>query len=310
MRAFCIALTLSAMASLVPAYGATTPESVALAKDIKIADVHMHLAGESPQTLLEKMDRNGVAWGGAVGGQRPDAPIRVKAALGKRYIASLGQAEYQAVLKEKGEKGLHDMTDLRFISLFESAEKLFLERAVRVFGEIHINNVKSGANSGFQIKTSFDTPLVQKMYEVANRHNGFVQIHTEGIQNLEEVKKVARDYPNATTILSHCIPFSSPIDIRQLFKDHLNLMCELSATGPIHRNMRIFTSSGPRVDWLALIEDFPERFMLGTDPCCGMASQYDEMVRELRVSLLPHLKLETLRKVAYQNAVRLLGLED
>lgn len=310
MRIFYIALASCAMASLLPAYGATTSESIALAKDIKIADVHMHLLGDSLQALLERMTRNGIAWGGGVGGNRPDGPVRVKAVLGKRYIAALGQAEYQAVLMEKGEKGLHDMTDPRFVNLFESAEKLFSERTVRIFGEIHINNVKSGVNSGFQINTSFDTPSVQKMYEVANRHNAFVQIHSEGTQNFDQIKKIARDFPKATTIFSHCIPFSSPSDIRQLFKDHSNLMCDLSATGPVHRIMRIFTTSGPRLAWLELIEEFPDRFMLGTDPCCGLATKYDELVLELRVSLLPHLKIETLKKVAFQNAVRVFGLED
>jgi len=310
MKNFYIALAFYAIASLSPAYGVTTSESIALAKDIKIADVHMHLSGESTQALLEKMNRSGIAWGGGVGGIRPDGPVRVKAALGKRYIAALGQAEYQAVLMEKGEKGLHDMTDPRFVNLFESAEKLFSERTVRIFGEIHLNNVKSGVNSGFQIHTSFDTPSVQKMYEVANRHDAFVQVHSEGTQNFDEIKKVARDFPKATTIFSHCIPFTSPSDIRKLFKDHSNLICDLSAGGPVHRNMRIFTSSGPRLAWLELIEEFPDRFMLGTDPCCGLAPKYDELVLELRVSLLPHLKVETLKKIAFQNAVRLFGLED
>ena len=183
MRIYFIAVALCALASLMPAYGATTPESVALAKDIKIADVHMHLSGESTQALLEKMNRNGIAWGGGVGGNRPDGPVRVKAILGNRYIAALGQAEYQAIVMEKGEKGLHDMTDPRFVNLFESAEKLFAEKTVRIFGEIHISNVRSAGTPGFQINTSFETPSIQKMYQLANRHNAFVQIHSEGTQN-------------------------------------------------------------------------------------------------------------------------------
>ena len=74
--------------------------------------------------------------------------------------------------------------------------------------------------------------------------------------------------------------------------------------------MRFFTTSGLRPSWLELIEEFPDRFVLGTDPCCGLALKYDELVLELRVGLLPHLKVETLKKVAFQNAVRLFGLED
>ncbi len=289
---------------------ATTPETIELARQIKIADVHMHLTPESSQALLEKMDKSGVGWGGAVGGLRPEGPMRVKSVLGKRYLVALGQAEYQAVLRDKGMRGLEDLSDPRFEALFETAEKLFFEKVVRIFGEIHISNVKSGLSSGFQVNTTFDVAVVQKMYEMANRHNGFVQIHTEGAENLGGIKKIARQYPKSTTIISHCLPFSSSGDIRQLFKELPNVVCELSATGPVHGNRRVFSASGPKTDWLDLMEEFPDRFMLGTDPCCGLAGQYDEMVRELRVSLLPHLRPETLRKVAYGNAARLFDLED
>ena len=301
---------LYSLTSLAPAWCSTTPETVALANEIEIADVHMHLTPESIKSLLEKMDRNGVRWGGAVGGRLADGPLRVKAGAGKRYIVSLGQAEYQAVLKDKGEKGLHDLTDPRFVSLFETAQRLFESKAVRVFGEIHINNVRSGVNSGFQVDTRFEAAAVKKMYDIANRYSGIVQIHSEGVQNMEDIQKVARDYPQATTILSHCLPFSRPNDIRKLFKAHANLMCELSATGPVHGNMRVFNADGPKPEWLELIEEFPDRFMLGTDPCCGLAGRYDEMVKEIRSSLLAHLRPSTIKKLANQNAKALFALED
>lgn len=305
-----VVFALCVSTSLAPVWGESTSQTVDLARDIEIADVHMHLTGESIKSMLEKMDGNGVRWAGAVGGRLPDGPLRVKAGAGKRYIISLGQAEYQAVLKDKGEKGLHDLSDPRFVSLFETAEKLFESKDVRIFGEIHINNVRSGVNSGFQVSTSFETASVKKMYEIANRYNGFVQIHSEGVENIDDIKKVAQDYPKATTILSHCLPFSRPNDIRKLFKEHPNLVCELSATGSIHRNMRVFNAGGPKWDWLELIEEFPDRFMLGTDPCCGLAGRYDELIKEIRVSLLPHLRPETIRKLANQNAKRLFALEN
>ena len=67
MKNFYIALAFYAMASLSPVFGATTTESIALAKEIKIADLHMHLSGESTQALLEKMNRIGIAWWAAAG---------------------------------------------------------------------------------------------------------------------------------------------------------------------------------------------------------------------------------------------------
>jgi hypothetical protein len=78
----------------------------------------------------------------------------------------------------------------------------------------------------------------------------------------------------------------------------------------VHGNRRVFSEDGPRADWLRLIEDFPDRFMLGTDPCCGLASRYDEMILEFRTLLLPYLSSTTMKMVAYSNAQKFFGLED
>jgi len=295
---------------ITPVFGGVIPESLDLAKTIKIADVHMHLMGGGGKDLIQKMNQGGVQWGGAVGGLRSDGTIRMKSALKNRYIGSLGQAEYQAVLKDKGETGLNDMADPRFVKLFEISEKMFADKSVKVFGEIHINNEKSGGGKGYRVNTYLTTPVVLKMYEIANRHDGFVQVHSDGIENLKDLHKIARDFPKTTTILAHCVPFSRPNNIREFFINDLNVVCELSGNGPIFNNSRVITSDGPRTEWLELIEEFPDRFMVGSDPCCGLAPRYNELVQALRDGLFPYLKPETLKKVAYQNAVRLFDLKD
>jgi predicted TIM-barrel fold metal-dependent hydrolase len=292
------------------AFGSPVLESVTAAKNIKIVDAHMHLTGEAGSVILERMDRNGVASGGAVGGLRPNGPKAMKEALGHRYIAALGQAEFQSVFMLKGVAGLSDLTDPSFVRLFEAAEKALADKTARGFGEIHVSNMKSGVRSGIQLNISFKTPVIQKMYEVANRYGGFIQVHAEGLENQQEIRRVALDYPQATTVLAHCLPYSNAGYIRQLLKEVPNLMCELSATGPVHGNRRVFSEDGPRADWLRLIEDFPDRFMLGTDPCCGLAQRYDEMILEFRVLLLPYLSSSTMKMVAYSNAKKFFDLED
>jgi hypothetical protein len=58
------------------------------------------------------------------------------------------------------------------------------------------------------------------------------------------------------------------------------------------------------------IREFPDRFLLGTDPCCGLDHLYDEMISELRLYFLANLPKEIAEKIAYKNIIELLGLKN
>jgi hypothetical protein len=66
------------------------------------------------------------------------------------------------------------------------------------------------------------------------------------------------------------MPVGSPDDMRRIFKEAPNVMCEISGATHIHGIPRIVKPAGMNSRWLELIEDFPDRVMLGTDPCCGL----------------------------------------
>ncbi len=57
-----------------------------------------------------------------------------------------------------------------------------------------------------------------------------------------------------------------------------------------------------------LFKQYPTRVMVGSDACCGWFGSYSEMIDEIRINLLPYLELELMEKLAYKNAVDLLGL--
>jgi predicted TIM-barrel fold metal-dependent hydrolase len=59
---------------------------------------------------------------------------------------------------------------------------------------------------------------------------------------------------------------------------------------------------------LNLFKQHPTRVMVGSDACCGWFSSYSEMIDEIRTNLLPHFEPELMEKLAYKNAVDLLGL--
>jgi len=85
--------------SLATASRAAEAINVDLARTIPIADIHMHLyGGKNADFYQKRMKDNNVQWAGAVGGGPKDSPLNIKAALGPKYIAALGQTEFFGVL--------------------------------------------------------------------------------------------------------------------------------------------------------------------------------------------------------------------
>lgn len=298
-----------------PAWGAPVPprpESVELARTVPLADMHMHYYAERrgwlPEDIVRLMDRNHVRWGGAVGDYHPD----LQALLGPRYIPAIGQLEFTQALAAGGERALQDPTHPIFVRFFSEAEALLASGKVRGFGELHISNL-SGPRpaNAFERTIPMDSPVVRRIYEIANAHGAFVQIHTnKDPATIDDILRLAAAYPRTTTIVSHCLPRGLPADMRRLFLGAPNVMCELSGGGFTHGLERTFSREGIRSGWLALVEEFPDRVMFGTDPCCGLLRQYDTIVEAMRTKVLAAMRPQTLEMVAYRNAQRLLGLPD
>tara|TARA_B110000259_G_scaffold141436_1_gene159249 strand:- start:439 stop:1389 length:951 start_codon:yes stop_codon:yes gene_type:complete len=299
--------------SQVPSWGTPVgprPESESLAQSVPIADVHMHfdIKRQPVEKMLRRMNESNVRWGGGVGDYSPE----LQAALGKRYVPALGQYEYTKVLMESGEAELQNAEHPIFVQLFREAEALMAEGNALGFGEIHIDNRSTlKPNDPFGRSIPLDSPVLRKMYEIAQRYSGFVQIHyNKTPSTIDQILVMSKRYPNALTIIAHCMPVGSPDDIRQIFKEAPNVMCEISGATHIHGIPRIVTAEGINSHWLQLIEDFPDRVMIGTDPCCGLMPRYGDIVKTMRTQALAAMKPETLEKVAFKNAQRVFKLPD
>ena len=100
-------------------------------------------------------------------------------------------------------------------------------------------------------------------------------------------------------------------------------MCEISgANGPtisdeIPRSRmewgigwgRMYGTGGIRKKWKYLIEKYPDQFMVGSDPFCNYVKLFPNIIKDIRKYFLAYLGEETLKKVAYQNAVRRFNLK-
>lgn len=286
------------------------PESELLAQSVPIADIHMHFdtGRQSVNQMVQRMKDNNVRWGGGVG----DYSVDLQTALGANYISALGQAEFTKVLLSSGEQGLQNIENPIFTQFFREAEARMAAGKAQGFGEIHISNRSNFApNDPFGRSIPLDSPVVRRMYEIANTYSGFVQIHyNKDVHTVDQIIIMANRYPKALTIVAHCLPVGTPDDIARIFESVSNVMCEISGATPIHGIKRIVSPEGINSRWLEVIENYPDRVMLGTDPCCGLMPRYGEIVQLLRSKALAAMTPQTLEKVAYKNALRVFRLPE
>jgi len=86
-----------------------------------------------------------------------------------------------------------------------------------------------------------------------------------------------------------------------MLKTYPNLWIDLSW---VVYSMDVAPSGTPSQEWVALVEEFPDRFMLGTDEV-GHFEDYDEAISRYYV-FLDALSPKTARLVAAENFLRIL----
>lgn len=310
------ALVCMAFPAWSPPHAQTNPESEKLAAEVPIADVHFHVETRFfPADMVTLFDRLNVRWAGGVGPIGGPAAWAARPAfiqaMGNRYIATSGQ-EINRAYFQGGVRALEDAENPVFRALLEQAEYEFKAGYLKGFGELHTNNSRSNPDPKFRRKMRTDAPTIRALYQLAGKYGGFLQIHMEADRDsIEQLEALAAIEPRVPVILAHCGVNATASVIRGLMERHANLYCGLAWKAPpvwrpIGIMLRIFDESGVERDWLKLIEDFSDRFMIGTDAdCCD----YSETIAVFRKGLLSRLTPATLRRVAFENAQRVMKLK-
>ena len=283
--------------------------------NVIIADVHMHPQSQHPIDQLTWMNRNGVKWAG-LGAMNRSNVERFREVMSERYIPFGGQGAMNTIYVQYGSEGVEDENNEMFESMMQDLEEGFEEGSLKGVGELFANNRTTNPKRQMRRKTRIDAPTYRAILDLVEKYGGAMSMHVQWDRDsIEQLGFLADHNPNGNIIWAHCGNDGSAYDVRKVLKSHLNIYCDLSARSRpklsewvINKRPKaeIFTSYSLNSTWKDLIEEMPDRFMVGTDTKTG--SHYDKGINNIRSGLLSNLNQETAEKVAYKNAQRLLDL--
>lgn len=265
-----------------------------------IFDTHLHYNEEAwngdagpfpPAEALARMQRNGVR--AIVGNSRPNEGTRTLAALRETREAGVTVVPFVRLYRNRADytnwfrdESIHEMV------LAELARGT-ASGPYRGIGEFHLYE---SANA--------DGPVAKKLMVLAEQRQLAVLAHVDD----EAVDRLMAHTPSkgrdTRLIWAHTGIGGAPVArVRQMMARYPKLMGELSYRPGL-------TCDGGRLcdEWRALIEAFPDRFLIGSDTWINQRwSSYDEIMRAYR-TWLGDLPPALAQRVAWDNAAQLFGV--
>jgi len=278
-------------------------ESAKFSTSIPIADFHFHPgggAGFSPSGAIELMNDTGVKWAGSgvSGGRGVSGRLweQYSNQMGDRFIPFAGQKEFNYAFLKGGTSAMLNPYNPIISKFLQQIENDLETGKVKGVGELFINNMNSNSNPRMRRKVELDAPIFRDLYQLLAKHNAFLTIHMEAHpDSVEQMENLLSSDRNGRILWNHCGSTTSSGAVRTLLASNSNLFCD------------IFLENWIDSGWLELIEDFPDRFLIGTDAHSNQ--QYRKYVKVIRSGLLSNLSPSAARKVAHENAQYLFGLQ-
>jgi len=298
---------------------------LAQTESIAIVDVHNHLNGDmSAEELIGLMDKNGVS----------RMVLMPRYFSGRRAGGSGSDEQALAYAKEypgrfipfvAGQRDILDERE-RWLNPDEEAQNFLREVETKLrtqsfygIGELIIRHYpfEDRAGGGRERDIPVNTPLMQRLADLAARHHVPLLIHAEGEPDVVVgMRQLLENNPAARIIWAHNCGRSSADIIRGMLARYPNLFCDLG--GMLNGRFSPYGGYWPKkTPWMFLIEDgrgqllpemkelyeaFPKRFFLGTDHAFTRSLRnFSRRIHRFR-QLLSGLTPETARRLASGNA--------
>ncbi|MCI1191619.1 amidohydrolase [Calidifontimicrobium sp. SYSU G02091] len=276
------------------ALAAAAAASLAAPYDGPLFDAHLHYNDDAREPhplpdVLGRMQRSGVR--AVVANSRPnDGTKSLAAATDATRAASVTVVPFVRLYR--------DRTD--YASWFRDpaiARMVDAELATgtaagpyRGLGEFHLYD---SANA--------DGPVARELMQLAQARGLVVLAHCDDVA----VEKLFAHAPNARLIWAHTGIGGVPVErVRELLQRHPTLMGELSYRPGLVVDGRLAPA------WRALMLEFPERFLVGSDTWVNARWQYYEALMGEARRWLGELPPEVARRIGWGNGARLFGLPE
>jgi hypothetical protein len=283
----------------------------AQADDLPIVDLHLHLDPSwDLDDMLTVLDDLGVAQAG----QSPRGPDSVAvdfaARSAGRFIPFGGDtALNNLVCRERGGYE-QDAWELRVDAVRDYLDQLedgLRAGLFRGIGELQLNRLPGSPN--FLCRQPADSPLMRRLWEFSVAYQVPLFVHMDGTDEaIAEMERLLASDRRGTWVWLHTGMFVEPPALRDLLRRNPNLYLELSNRGSVNHLPHAVTLDADgtlRDEWRALIEEFPDRFLLGTDvPSMTRYADAIHFWRDIMAQLTPR----TATLFASENARRLLRL--
>ncbi len=277
---------------------------------IPIIDLNFHPAyGWDTGALVSLFDQVGVAKAGN-GPVGPDSlALNFAASYPNRFIPFAGQGEivFQTLLDKERVWALDSPGIIAYLSQLEIALRF---RRYKGIGLLYLNNLDSHPIGFPAMRYPVDSPLMYRLWSYSVTYGVPLSVHMEATaQSVAEMERLLEANQKGTLIWAHTGYFAEPPLLRRLFNGHANLFCDLSwrderkllISLPISERGRL------RLSWKDLLEEFPDRFVIGTDVGIPSINGYKNLINYWR-EILAQLSPVTAERLAYRNAERILRL--
>jgi hypothetical protein len=257
---------------------ALTGAAPAAGAELPIIDAHIHYSADAwemlpPEDAVRLLREAGITRA-LVSSSGDDGTIKLHEAAPDLIVPELRPYRRRSDLST----WMHDET---VIPLME--ERLGRYRYVAI-GEFHV----FGADA--------DLPVVRRTVELARRHRLFLHAHSDA----DAVQRLFGQDPDARVLWAHA-GFDRPANVRAMMLRYRRLWADLAFRNDHAPNGRLDP------EWRALLEEFPDRFMLGTDTFAPERWHYVGRHAEWSRGWLADLPAELAEQIAWRNANALFG---
>ena len=191
-----------------------------------------------------------------------------------RFIPFAGQDPIRALILSQGEEAW-SLRSPEITRYLERLEEHLRGRQFRGIGELFVNNRNSRPPNAPESRYPADSPLMRRLFAFAVTYHVPLSIHMDAEPtSVEELERLLAIDRKGTVIWAHCGGAAGDASVvRRLLAQHPNLLCDLSGRddrsrpNPEVRRRIMITDEGRQLqsEWKALLEDYSDRFLVGTD---------------------------------------------